>query len=103
MAQAQQEGEIFNILPPNKRKMSDTLLCLLLSRPNYSMELFTQVHLYPSLVTHLILGDGPGCEEGKPTAVQVPCQILPRGCVRGVNPGCHAAAVLPAGEGGNLK
>lgn len=48
-----------------------------------------------------ISGDSSGREEGKPSAVQVSCQVLPGGCVRGVDPGCHAATLLPAGEGGN--
>lgn len=57
----------------------------------------------PPLTSSCILGDSPGCEEGKPALFQVPWQVLPWGCNGGADPGCHTAALLPAGEGGDPK
>lgn len=38
-------------------------------------------------------------QKGESPPVQIPCQVLPRRCVWRADPGHHAEAVLPAGEG----
>ena len=45
-----------------------------------------------------IAGDEPRCEEGEPTSVQVPCQILPRRRCRGTDSGYYPASFLFAGN-----
>lgn len=45
-----------------------------------------------------IAGDEPRCEEGEPTSVQVPCQILPRRRCRGTDSGYYSASFLFAGN-----
>lgn len=46
--------------------MTNTLFCPPLSRLNSSLFMY---NLYPSPMSRFILGDSPGCEEGKPAAV----------------------------------
>lgn len=52
----------------------------------------TEVHMF------CIAGDEPRCEEGEPTSVQVPCQILPRRRCRGTDSGYYSASFLFAGN-----
>lgn len=52
----------------------------------------TEVHIF------YFAGDEPRCEEGEPTSVQVPCQILPRRRCRGTDSGYYSASFLFAGN-----
>jgi len=52
----------------------------------------TEVHIF------YIAGDEPRCEEGEPTSVQVPCQILPRRRCRGTDSRYYSASFLFAGN-----
>jgi len=52
----------------------------------------TEVHMF------YIAGAEPRCEEGEPTSVQVPCQILPRRRCRGTDSGYYSASFLFAGN-----
>lgn len=68
------------------------------------IKIYTPVYSSPVKSVNIPLlcsGDGSGCEEGNPPAVQTEGQVLPRGRDWGADPGRHAAAFLPAGEGGH--
>ena len=49
------------------------------------------------VISSLLPGGSSGLEEGDSFAVQVPCQVLSRGCFRRADPGGHPEALLPPG------